>query len=288
MIIFILILILVFSTSWASVFDKPERGEMWYELPKKEEKKETKKPKKKELKKPKIEKTKAKPKKPKEDKFEFPVRPETPHIIANFLKEPTEENAKEYLKWQAQYFNHLRKIGFVLQNAYKKYGPEAYNVVGYPETILLAEKYKSNGLRDKKYREIIASLKDRLGFIFFYKSTCPFCRDAVPIILYLHQKYGLSIRGVAYDKLLTGLPFKSVVNPHLFIKYQIKQTPSLVAVLEKKDGTIVQGFVGVGYIPADQIEQNILYFLYANGEIKPKDINPNYQFLYKSIRGKQK
>jgi len=282
---FLFIFLICFSFAFASVFDKPERGEMWYEFPEKEKKVEKKEVKKVEKKEHKIAKKRVKPQeKKKEDKFEFPVRPDAPPIVAKFLKNPTEENAKEFLKWQAQYFNHIRKIGFVLQNTYRKYGPKIYNVVGYPETILFAQDYKNNGLELKFKRNLLSKFKDRLGFIFFYKSTCPFCKKFIPNVIYLQQVYGLSIRGVAYDKVIRGLPFKSVINPYLFIKYQVKQIPSLVAVLQKKDGSVVQGFVGVGYIPADQIEQNILYFLYSNSEIEPKDVNPNYRYLYNSVK----
>ncbi len=275
-----------FTYSFASVFERPERGEMWYELPKKEEKKKKKvkkaiskkPPKKKTFKKKKLVKKK------KQNKYEFPIKEGTPPVIAAFLKNPNEENAKEFLKWQAWYFNHIRKIGFTLQQTYRKYGPQIYNVVGYPENIIFANEYKNNGLEVEQYREIISQFKGRLGFIFFYKSTCPFCKEFLPIVSYLKLKYGLSIRGVAYDSVIEGLPFKSVVNPQLFYKYGIKQIPSLVAVLQKKDGSVVQGFVGVGYVPEDQIEQNILYFLYANGELQPKDINANYKYIFNRVR----
>ena len=275
---FALIALTVATATLASP-DKPDKGWFFYEEPPKKVKKEKKK--KGEPVKPK-KRTASKEKK----KFEFPVRPDAPEPVKEFLLNPNEETAKDFLEWQQKYFNHLRKIGFVLREAYLKYGPEIYNVVGYPETVQFADMY--NARKDAFFARVLRRFEDKLGFIFFYKERCHYCEAEKKVVLYLYS-LGLSIRGVSYNKIDKKLPFKSVVSPQIFDKFNVRSVPSLIAVFEKENGEVKTAVVGRGLTPLDQIERNTLMFLSSIGELQAKDFNPNYQgFFGEPVKGGEK
>jgi len=259
--------------------DKPDKGWFFYEEPPKKVKEEKKR--KREPVKPK-KKTVNREKK----EFEFPVRPDAPKPVKEFLLHPNEKTAKAFLEWQQRYFNHLRKIGFVLREAYLKYGPEIYNVVGYPETVQFADMY--NARKDIFFAQILRKFKNKLGFIFFYKEGCPYCEVEKKVVLYLHS-LGLSIRGVSYNKIDKKLPFKNVVAPQLLDRFGIRSVPSVIAVFEKENGEVKTAVVGRGLTPLDQIERNTLMFLSSIGELQAKDFNPNYHgFFGEPVRGEEK
>ncbi|MBI3592363.1 MAG: conjugal transfer protein TraF [Nitrospirae bacterium] len=187
--------------------DKPVRGWLWYEDP---EQQQTIKPQpappKEEPKQSEPEKA-AKKTEPKKD-FEFPVKEDAPLVMKKWLKEPTEENAKEFLAWQYKYMEHLKKIGYSLRNAYIRYGDEIYPIAGYPESPLASVYY--NNIKDDIYKSLMNKASGKLGLIYFYSKSCPNCRHQKDIVYHLMSKYNLSIRGVAVDgDIDTELPFPS-------------------------------------------------------------------------------
>lgn len=267
--------------------DKPDRGWFFYEEPEKPEKekvvkkveKKVVKPKKEKKEKPKkVEKPKPKQpqqqvvKKKKENKFVFPVRPDAPQPVKEFLLNPNRETAEKFLAWQYQYFQHLQKIGFALREAYLAKGPQVYPIRGYPESELASKMYFTD-YRKKLISKAIKKLKNRFGLIVFYAGRCRVCQQELPILLGLKQTYGITMRAVNVDGNMIDLPIKQVYNPNLAKKYGISRVPTVVAVLEKKDGTIKQSVVGVGLMTADTILSMITQFLILEGEIKGSELN---------------
>jgi conjugal transfer pilus assembly protein TraF len=272
---FPLILALVVTATANTVKDKPDKGWFFYEEPPKKEKKEKKK---KTVKIPVVKpKEKKEENKEKKKDFQFPVRPEAPEPVKEFLLNPSEQTAKAFLEWQSKYLNHLRKIGFSLREAYLKYGTQIYNVAGYPETPQFADLY--NAKKDYFFAQTIKKFKDKLGYIFFYEKGCPYCEAEKRIVIYLHN-LGISIRGVSLNEIDKNLPFKSVVSVELFKRYSIQSVPTLLVVFEKDNGEVKTAVVGRGLTPLDQIERNTLMFLSVIGELKLKDFNPNYNGFF--------
>ena len=273
-------LALAITVALSGAPDKPDRGWFFYEEPPKKEKKKLK-PQKQKVLKPITKQTKTKEKDNKGRSpgkgFRFPVRPDAPPVVKEFLLNPNEKTAKAFLEWQAKYFNHLRTIGYSLREAYLKYGPQIYNVAGYPETPLFADLYNSR--KNFFFARILRKFKNKLGFIFFYKEGCSYCEVEKRNVLTLYE-LGLSIRGVSSDKIDSKLPFKNVVAPQLFDVYGIRSVPTLIAVFEKDNGDIKTAVVGRGLTPLDQIERNTLMFLASINEFKLKDFNPNYKGFF--------
>ncbi|HAK87633.1 MAG: hypothetical protein A2X55_08920 [Nitrospirae bacterium GWB2_47_37] len=255
--------------------DKPARGWFWYEDPVIEEKKKPEQAK--ESEKPKEPEKTVKKEEPKKD-FEFPVLDTAPPVMKQFLKEPSEENAKEYLVWQYKYFEHLKKIGYNLRNAYLRHGGEIYPVYGYPESPM-ASVYFHN-MKDDITKAAIAKARNKLGLIYFYSKSCSWCRQQKDIVVRLIDIHGLSARGVSIDgDIDTGLPFLSVSNPDLGKQYDlvqeygITQIPTLIAVLDKNGKPRIAA-LSAGFAERETIEQQLVRFLIQENIIKEKDLNP--------------
>jgi len=234
---------------------KAERG-IFFEEIKKEKKKEEKE------------------RKEKKQQFVFPVNPSAPEPVKNFLINPNEENAKEFLKWQAQYLSHLNKIGTVLRQVYLKYGPLVYPVIGYPETVLIATNYPE--LRNERFRRVIEKVKDKIGLIYFFSSKCRFCELQTPLIEKLYRDFGIPTRGVSIDGGTTDADIPQVVNPQLAREMGIREVPAIVMVVSKEDSEPIFYPIAVGFTPLDQIQAQMLRVLILENLIKPEELNLNY------------
>jgi hypothetical protein len=250
--------------------DKPARGYFFYEDPVPEKKEE-----------PIIEKAIEPPeeelkKEEKKEEFDFPVIAEAPEVLRTFLKEPNEENAKQFLAWQYQYIAHLKKIGYNIRNAYLRYGSEIYPIATYPENPVASVYYHK--IKDDINKSVIEPLRDNLGLIYFYSKSCNGCLHQSEIVKMFIEKYGISVRGVSVDgDLDTSLPFESVYNPSLIEELKVSQIPTIIAILDKKDGSkpAIAG-ISVGFTALDMIEQTLIRFLIQEGVIQEKDLNPMF------------
>lgn len=107
------------------------------------------------------------------DCFEMPIVAEAKRVpvLAAWIKEPTIENATEYLKWQAKFFDYKFKNGYSLNLASKQYGDKAYPAAATPE-----EFGSINGDSIRQKNELIASIiasksKNMSVFIFMGKTS---------------------------------------------------------------------------------------------------------------------
>jgi len=216
--------------------------------------------------------------KPKEEKkkeeFVFPVRPDAPQPVKQFLVNPTEETAKEFLKWQYQYFKHLEKVGFVLRDAVLKHAPEVYPIMGYPESVLVATNYP--GLRQELFKKAVARVRDKFGLIYFFSSQCRFCKLQSPLIEKLHRDFGISVRGVSVDGGLIPEDIPQVVNPDLARRFGITNVPAVVAVIDRAGQPEIY-FLAVGFAPLDQLQTQIIRLLKFKGLIDEFELNVNFQ-----------
>ena len=280
----ILALILSFTTQ---VFaSDPTTGWHWYEEPQKEAKKEVSKNNQEDN------KTVMKQIKPTESKektqnaskaekqyntsvknFKFPLTEEAKRIpvLANWLRNPTEENAVKWLAWQAKYFEHNGKISRSLRNAYLDHGDKVYRLEGMPEQPVGSA--IASRKEDEVYKKVFNSVADKVGIFFFYKKGCKFCEAEIRPLTNFIKKYDFNVLGVVSSpkNVIKGLPFKTKVSPGVFFKYEITSVPTIAAFYSKKNDMQV---IAKGYTPTSQIELNLRAFLLKHNLItKEKFIN---------------
>jgi len=259
----------------AFAVDDATRGWHWYEEPKKEkqEKQEQKKPEHKTIKEvikpPETEpenKHQTQPKEKKKefntsvDNFKFPLTEEAKRIpvLAQWLENPTEENAKKWLAWQAKYFKHNEKIARSLRNAYLDYGDQVYRLEGMPEQPIASA--IASRKEKEVYQKVFNSVSDKVGIFFFYKKGCEYCEAEIRPLYNFIKKYDFKVMGVVASPQhkIEELPFETKVAPGIFQKFNITSVPTISAFYAKdKDMQVI----AKGYTPTSQIELNLKAFL---------------------------
>lgn len=104
--------------------------------------------------------------------FKMPITPQAARIpvLKNWLENPTKENAKEWLRWQAKYFTQIFNVGNSLQFAIAQWGDKAYPLSFERDGFETAGGY-STVLEDKRYTYLLNSVADEYDvFIFFGKN----------------------------------------------------------------------------------------------------------------------
>ncbi|MGA1846220.1 conjugal transfer protein TraF [Deferribacter abyssi] len=292
--VFVIFIILLSINTFATAFkeDDPKKGWFWYKDPIKQKTEEKKKQVKNDNKSKETRVTIIKPPSKQEKKkkvvntspedFEFPLTDEAKRVpvIANFLKNPNEENAKKFLGWQAKYFNHLHKISRTLRDTYLNYGDMVYPLEGYAEQPLAVP--IASRMKNKIYKDAFAKARDKVGLLFFYKAGCQFCEAEKPIIDMFARKYDIDVRGVVFSKddEDDSLSFPTRVAPGLFYKFQITSVPTFAVYYPEKD---VFQVIAKGYTPLSAIELNLKSFLLQQGIITKEEFFQQWKGEYTEI-----
>lgn len=214
-------------------------------------------------------------------------------VMAQFLKEPNSKNAKEYLKWQATYFNHMTDIGYGLNFAYKQFGKEAY------PTETLNQLHAPNGgaaeFREGIEMATIKKLSKNIEIYVFLGKTAWF-ENKYGVQRLLTMKNGIfkTLDNFTYVYLdsdaksmlenelkTTAMPtyfeeyskVKSVVNKKMFAEYNIDITPTIVMAYNDPN-TKKRIHQKISYTPGRRDVISTIYnFLVYNGIVKYENIN---------------
>lgn len=237
--------------------------------------------------------------------FVFPLQAEAQHVpvMAQWLSNPNPTNSKEWLRWQATYFNHITDIGYGNKFAYMNGGDEVYptdNVYNNGDDMNLD--FQASWSRHAELKNIEA-VKDRMTALIFLGETMTLEMGASSY--YQMKNWGLpgfdkwtwymifkSKESLdRYDeklKLLTGRSniemwekFKKeklvVIEPNYFKKFNIEMTPTTVVLYnkanegEKKD--YIWSKVSTGVSGTDETIGHINQFLIYNKIIDPKTLS---------------
>ena len=236
------------------------------------------------------------------DCFVMPVVAEGQQIpvLKEFLREPSPEKSKEWLKWQATYFNHVNKVSHGLRFAYLKYGAEAYPTrtdYSLGDSLVNSQAENVQGDREAK---MIYSIKDQVALLTFVGKNRMF-EEANKIPLQIHNwdasflkdidKVFVFESEIGRDKFLADVEnvygkqrgdlevvefwknAKITVRPDLYDSYKIKMTPSIVMFYEDKakKNNIFQT-VSVGTLSANNLRKQMINFLLYNDIFEPKEL----------------
>jgi thiol-disulfide isomerase/thioredoxin len=191
------------------------------------------------------------------DNFQFPLTDEAKSVpvLANWLRNPTEANAKAWLAWQAKYIKHNEAIARSLRNAYLNHGDEVYRLEGMPEQPIASA--VASRKETQTYQDIFNQVSEKVGIFFFYKKGCDFCEAEIAPLTLFANRYNFTVLGIVYspeDEL--NLSFETRVSPSLFYRYQITSVPTIAAYHNNNMQIIAKG-----YTPVSQIELNLKAFL---------------------------
>lgn len=213
--------------------------------------------------------------------YEYPITEEAKRIPAlrNFLTNPNDpKNVENYLGWVAKHYNYVANIGYQIQSTVNMKGDNVYPV-SRSSTSPLGSVYASQE-EDEKIQELLTKHQRKIGILYFYKLGCPSCSNMKPIISLFRQKYPyISFRAVTnsqnYDNDYGKMGIKSYMNIELIQQLGISQTPTILGVVEQKDGSPKYAGLATSFTPLDQIEKQLIRMLINEGVIKATALNPN-------------
>ncbi len=229
------------------------------------------------------------------DCIDIPVIQEGRNMPAlfNFIKEPTDANAKNWLQVQAKLFNHYSQMGFALKFAAlngdeNTYPVNALNIYGTPKENMTNELYKDRIL------EILDEKRNELGTMVFLgkskKIEEHWGKSAISMLAFKkgsyfnialvfdnantkkeYDDYYKKTNDLDLKKVYETLP--KVVNEQLFNKYKINVTPTAVAVYKQKDKEAVSSVIERGYLTQTSLVHNYENFLVYNKIVEPKEFH---------------
>jgi len=107
------------------------------------------------------------------DCFIFPLQAEAQHVpvMAKWLSNPSPENSKQWLKWQAKYFNHVTNIGYGNKFAYMKDGSKVYNTDNFYNEGDSLNGSKTSSTTKLREFNVLASLDKKVSNLLFLGKT---------------------------------------------------------------------------------------------------------------------
>lgn len=214
------------------------------------------------------------------DCIDIPVIQEGRNVPAlyNFIKNPNQKNARNWLLVQAKLFNHYIRMGYALKFAAlngdeNAYPVNALNVYSMPKENITSELYK------EKILSILDQKKEEIGTLIFlgkspriekhwgYSSVAmngfkkgKYYNFAIVFDTYetkeMYDNYFKNMNDIQLREVYNKYP--KVVSEKLFKKYKISMTPTAVAVYKNNDKKITS-VIDRGYLT-----QSTLLHAYQN------------------------
>ncbi|HFQ5206022.1 conjugal transfer protein TraF [Vibrio vulnificus] len=220
-------------------YNRKSEGWFWYE-PEPEPEQEIKvEPKKEPVKAPET-KQEAEPKKEATENNEVVVnvawlRENLPKLRDSAIDNPTYENVRRYFYAQRIMMDKSSKFASVAQQV-SKFEVPLDETLRRPENQVALYDQKVTAKQNRS--DLIKQLADKVGFFFFFSSTCTYCMKEAPMLQRLQAETGIDILAISLD----GRPLPNnefpdyVTDPGtLKQKLQVMVTPTIYLVT--KDGS---------------------------------------------------
>ncbi len=222
-----------------SFYNRKSEGWFWYE-PEPEPEPEIKVEPKKELVKSSETKKEAEPKKDTTQNKEVVVnvewlRKNLPKLRDSAIDNPTYENVRRYFYAQRIMMDKSSKFASVAQLV-SKFEVPLDETLRRPENQMALIDQKVSAKKNRS--DLVKQLADKVGFFFFFSSTCTYCMKQAPMLQRLQRDTGIDILAISLD----GRPLPNnefpdyVTDPGtLKQKLQVMVTPTIYLVT--KDGS---------------------------------------------------
>jgi len=167
-------------------FDKHKEGWFWYEVMKEKEKRQKDK---KEVKR-------------KEPESQTPtltvedIRKKGEELFSRAVLDPTPENVLAYMRFQKLILDRSKQFAEVWRTVLWG-NPELDETVRNPASTLgiqLASEEKKKSTRD-----VIGEISQIGKLVFFFTSTCPYCKEEGRLLKVFSENYGLGVMAVSLD-----------------------------------------------------------------------------------------
>ncbi|MBT4922419.1 MAG: conjugal transfer protein TraF [Rickettsiales bacterium] len=164
---------------------------------------------------------------------------------------PTEDNIKNYIKYNQFVMNKTSYVAEVAQRAIWQ-NPEIDYSLKRP--VNAVGKRQWIDLRNQEIETTIQNINERYGLFFVYRSTCPYCHSYSPVIKAFSEKYNINVVAVSQDGgVLKEWP-DSRADAGQSVKLDINTVPATI-LFDKETSEIIP--VGFGALSEQELKQRI-------------------------------
>lgn len=161
--------------------------------------------------------------------------------MAAAILNPTQENYERYMAVTTQIMKQSQSFSSGLKGALvesPQYDYTLENPVN-PQAIIA-----KNEQRQKQDTEVLKKVSQESGFIFFFRSDCPYCHRFAPVLKKFSESFGFTVIPVSLDG--QGIPEYPYPKPNYDMgrKLNVNVVPALFLVQPEKNKVAT---VGYGY-----------------------------------------
>lgn len=158
---------------------------------------------------------------------------------------------QDYMKNKSMEFAYLWRDQ-LLQN------PEIDPSTKFPTTSFASYTHSSVVNADK--RKMLSEMMADTGLFFFVSGDCPYCHSEADIINYIKSDYGIAINTISNDHCNSDKFKNCSVDADLFKYFDIKMTPSIVAVYKDSDNKPHFQPIASGLTTMDEITNRLVFY----------------------------
>jgi len=239
--------------------------------------------------------------------FQYPLIAEAKRIpvMANWLRNPTVENAAKYQAWLSKWMGHVFEIGYSNSFARTQFGDKFYKR-HFTDTGFIDGYGKNKSLEAKAQELAIRQLKDKIEIYIFLGQSSNIDSISLPALTEFYNKYSKYIDiGIIYESKDTQKKLLRIFKPikekggmyvknyqkiagllevkknvfygkEFFEKFTIYATPTILVRLKKQN---TAQSVAVGKMSVSTIEDRIISFLKFKKIIPDNYISNQKQFV---------
>lgn len=169
---------------------------------------------------------------------------------------PTKDKLLAYLRMQDYMREKSLKFAYIWRDVLLEH-PELDQTVKYPASNYGTQARYS--IVAKEQRMLMAEMSETVGLFFFVSAECPYCHEQSKIIDMLMADYGVTVRTISSD--YCAEPFKfCTVAPELFETFNVKVTPTLVAVFKDANNKPIFQPIASGIVTLDDIVNRLVFY----------------------------
>lgn len=109
-------------------------------------------------------------------------------------------------------------------------------------------------IEDARREKVLKEARHRYVAVFIYSTGCPYCERQLPVLLFLKEKYGLSLLGISTDGGMYNSMDQNIVDKTVVNDPNVRSFPTIMLLDTKNEKRI---FISKGLTTGDQLENLI-------------------------------
>jgi len=172
------------------------------------------------------------------------------------IHHPTDDNMLTYLTMQDFMKKKSLTFAHVWQDVLLQY-PEFNNTVKSPATNYgsMVKTFVQTRDNEKQLQEINQSA----GLFLMVSGACPYCKYQADVVKDLMARYGVEVRTFSKDYCISEFG-QCTVNPGMFETFNVKVTPSMIAVYREQNDKPRFQLISTGLMTQNELVEKLVYY----------------------------